>query len=258
MSVIKKYQDLKGRKWTDRGIPKWIFRTGPLEHKDLPDEIKQIHLDVLSKNPGYEMFYFSDKDCVDFILEEYGEKYLAEYNAFLPTAYKADYFRYCLLNTYGGCYGDFTQIPLLSYDEMTQYVDRVLVRDDGSGSKGNLYNALMCTKAGDPILKKCLDIIEHNISIKYFGHTPVDVTGPTVLGQAFRQLNYNNSDEFDIALGDYKGSRVYMHNGQDQFLRDINDNAVAVTKVRDIHNATLYSPTNKHYHVAWHDGEIYA
>jgi len=258
MAKIKTYQDLRGRKWVYGGIPKWIFRTGASEHGDLPEEIQKIHFDILEKNPDYEMFYFSDKDCVDFILGEYGQKYLDEYNAFLPTAYKADYFRYCLLNTYGGCYGDFTQIPLIPYNQMIMGVDRVLVRDDGSGSKGNLYNALMCIKAGDPILKRCLDIIEYNISIKYFGHTPVDVTGPTVLGRAFRDLNYNDSDAFDISLGDYNASRIYMHNGQDQFLRDINDNHVAITKVRDIHNATLYSPTNKHYHVAWHDGEIYA
>lgn len=257
---VKTYKDIKGRKWTEGGIPKWIFKTGPIAYDDLPIEIKKIHYQILRDNPGYEMFYFSDEDCVQFISDEYGETHLKEYNAFIPTAYKADYWRYCVLNTYGGCYGDFTQIPYKSYDEYTKHVDRVLVRDDASGSKGNLYNAFMCIKAGDPILKRCLDIIKYNISVRYFGKTPLDITGPTVLGQAFKQLKYNKFDMlFDIVLGDYKKSRIYIHDGQDRYIRDKDRNIIALTKTPDVHNLILYTRNNnKHYHMAWHDGQVYA
>lgn len=53
MVNIKKYNDLKGRVWTDGGIPKWIFRTGGLEYEDLPAQIKTIYNHILDNNPGY-------------------------------------------------------------------------------------------------------------------------------------------------------------------------------------------------------------
>jgi hypothetical protein len=256
MVEIKKYKDLKNRVWTDGGIPKWIFRTGGLEYENLPVGIQTIYTHILNNNPEYELFYFSDRDCIEFILEEYGQTYLDYYNTLIPTAYKADLFRYCLLNKYGGCYGDFTLLPLISYEEMTRGVDRVLVRDDGSGSKGSLWNASMCTKAADPILYSCIVICIDHIITGYFGNTPIDVTGPTVLGEAFRQVGYNTPNEFDIPLGDNRGSRIYMHD-INIHVRDVNGKSVIIKKMTDMHNATLYSETNVHYNEAWNHGKIY-
>jgi mannosyltransferase OCH1-like enzyme len=256
MSEIKKYKDIKGRRWTEGGIPKWIFRTGGLEYENLPPTITTIYTHILDQNPGYELFYFSDADCVEFILEEYGKEYLDYYNTLIPTAYKADFFRYCLLNKYGGCYGDFTLLPLISYNEMTRGVDRVLVRDDGSGSKGSLWNASMCTKAADPILYSCIAICIDHIITGYFGNTPIDVTGPTVLGEAFRQVGYNTPNEFDISLGDNRGSRIYTHDVT-LHVKDVHGRAVIIKKMTDVHNATLYNETNIHYDEAWHHAKIY-
>jgi hypothetical protein len=135
-------------------------------------------------------------------------------------------------------------------------VDRVLVRDDGSNSKGSLWNALMCVKVGDPILNKCIEICIDHITTGYFGNTPIDITGPTVLGEAFRQVGYNTPNEFDIPLGDNRGSRIYMHD-INIHVRDANGNSVIIKKMTDIHNATLYSETNVHYNEAWNHGKIY-
>jgi hypothetical protein len=139
---------------------------------------------------------------------------------------------------------------------MTRGVDRVLVRDDGSGSKGSLWNASMCTKAEDPILYSCIAICIDHIVTRYFGDNPLDVTGPTVLGEAFRQVGYNTPNEFDIPLGDNRGSRIYMHDVS-LYVRDVNNKSVAIKKMPDIHNTTLYSETNIHYNEAWKRGKIY-
>lgn len=254
--MIKTYNDLKGRVWTDGGIPKWIFRTGNLEYDNLPIKIKTMYRTILTNNPEYELFYFSDKDCVKFMLEEYGQTYLDYYNILIPTAYKADLFRYCLLNKYGGCYGDFTLLPLISYNEMIRDVDRTLVRDDGSGSKGNLWNGLMCVKDGDPMLNKCIEICINNITNRYFGDSPLDITGPTVLGEAFRQVGHNPPNELDIPLGDNRGSRIYFHD-LEPYIRDINNKNIIHKKIESIHNLILYDETNVHYDKAWNQGKIY-
>jgi hypothetical protein len=160
------------------------------------------------------------------------------------------------LSKYGGCYGDFTLLPLISYEEMTRGVDRVFVRDDGSGSKGSLWNASMCTKAADPILYSCIAICIDHIITGYFGNTPIDVTGPTVLGEAFRQVGYNTPNKFDIPLGDNRGSRIYVHD-VNVYVRDVNDRSIIIKKIAEIHNSSLYNEKNVHYDTAWHNKKIY-
>jgi hypothetical protein len=77
-----------------------------------------------------------------------------------------------------------------------------------------------------------------------------------VLGEAFRQVGYNTPNEFDIPLGDNRGSRIYMHD-INIHVRDVNGKSVIIKKMTDIHNATLYSETNIHYNEAWNHGKIY-
>jgi hypothetical protein len=40
-------------------------------------------------------------------------------------------------------------------------------------------------------------------------------------------------------------------------VRDVNDKSIIIKKMKDIHNATLYSETNKHYDQFWKEGNVY-
>jgi mannosyltransferase OCH1-like enzyme len=256
---IKTYGDLKGRTWNNYGIPKWIFKTGPNEVNDIPEVYKYVFLDMLDKNPEYEIFYFSDTDCENYIRDNYGEEYLMAYNSLTPTAYKADLWRYCILNQYGGCYGDFSQIPLIPYDEITDGVDRVFVRDDPS-SKSFLYNAVMCCKANDEVVNNALNISINNIKNKNYGICPLDVTGPTVLGQAFRQSQHNyNSTSEDIFLGTHKGTKILQLGKKSNILvSDENGEDIFVTKLQN-HNGVVYNEKHKnlHYYRAWEEKRVF-
>lgn len=245
MGKIKGYNQLKGRVWKGPGIPKWIIKTGSPNRTNLSSNVIDLYLGILNDNPGYELFYFSDLDCEDFILEEWGQYYLDLYNRLIPTAYKADFWRYLLLYKYGGCYGDFTQKPLIPYDELIQDVDRVVVRDDPSGHKGYLYNALIYCKAEDPMIKKAIDICIYNIEKEYYGIDCLSITGPAVLGQAFKQAGLNKVKMiYDISLGTYKRSRVLQHRWEGAAIM-FGERQALITKL-DFHWGILYV-NKKHY-----------
>lgn len=255
---IKTFKDIKDRKWEGEGIPKWIFKTGPFKAEDLPDIMREIYLDILAKNPGYELFYFSNEDCMLSIHHHYGEEYFRLHQKLVPTAYQADFWRYLMLNQYGGCYGDFTQVPLVSYDELTEGVDRVFVRDDPS-NKSFLYNAVMCCKPGDSVVSRAIDISVDNIRNNRYGNSTLYVTGPGVLGQAFLQRKFNlNPNVQEISLGKYKGSNILQHRHTGGFVCDKDSKNVFITKLAN-HNGFVYGANhdNLHYDKAWREGRVY-
>lgn len=255
---IKTFKDIKDRVWEDEGIPKWIFKTGPFKAEDLPDIMKEIYLDILAKNPGYELFYFSNEDCMLSIHHHYGEEYFRLHQKLIPTAYQADFWRYLILNQYGGCYGDFTQVPLVSYDELIKDVDRVFVRDDPS-NKSFLYNAVMCCKSGDSVVSRAIDISVDNIRNNRYGNTTLYVTGPAVLGEAFFQRKFNlNPNVKEISLGDYKRSRILQHRYSGGFVCNKDGKNIFMTKLAN-HVGFVYGNNHGtlHYDQAWRQGKVY-
>jgi mannosyltransferase OCH1-like enzyme len=256
--MIKTFDDIRDRKWEGEGIPKWIFRTGPFKKDDLPEVIRHIYLDLLIKNPGYELFYFSNEDCMLSIYHHYGEEYFRLHQKLVPTAYQADFWRYLILNQYGGCYGDFSQIPLVSYDELTEGVDRVFVRDDPS-NRSYLYNATICCKPGDEVVLKAIEISVKNISSNNYGTGALDVTGPVVLGQAFLQKGYNLAVYGkEIALGKYKESNILQHRHTGGFICDEIGKNVFLTKLAN-HNGLVYNSVHRniHYDRAWKEKKVF-
>jgi len=51
-------------------------------------------------------YLFHDAECRDFIAQEYPPDVLMAYDRLIPTAFKADLWRYCVLYKYGGVYLD--------------------------------------------------------------------------------------------------------------------------------------------------------
>lgn len=253
---INTYKDLKGKVWQEDGIPKWIFKTGPFEVNDLPEVYKHIFLDMLDKNPSYELFYFSDADCEQFIKDNYDEKYIKAYDTLIPTAYKADLWRTLLLYKYGGCYGDFSQAMLVSFDTIIEGMDRVLVLDTPA-STNSLYNAFMCTKSGDDVLQRTIDYIMDNIDRRYYGIDTLDVTGPRVLGRAYCQVVYKNS-RFSIPVAKRNKTNILNNpHESNMFIVDSNGTPMILKKLNNHWNIVYNDRGVKHYGELWHAGKVF-
>jgi mannosyltransferase OCH1-like enzyme len=254
---ISTYKDLKEKVWQEGGIPKWIFKTGPFELDELPELYKHIFLDMLDKNPSYELFYFSDADCEEFIKDNYDEEHLNAYNLLIPTAYKADFWRTLVLYKYGGCYGDFSQSMLVSFDSITEGMDRVLVLDTPASTSA-LYNAFMCTKAGDDVLRRTIHFIKNNIDKRHYGHDTLDITGPRVLGRAYCEIVYRNSRS-SIPVGKH-GTTNILNNPHESKVFIVNSEGTPmILKKLSNHWDIVYNNRGvKHYGELWHERNVFA
>jgi len=82
---------------------------GSLMNAGLPPKMYDCVRNNLSFNRvGVDCIHylFCDSDCRSFIAREYPPDVLMAYDRLIPTAFKADLWRYCVLYTYGGVYLD--------------------------------------------------------------------------------------------------------------------------------------------------------
>ena len=81
---------------------------------------KEINNQVLEKkklwqelNPEYEVIIYDDNMCREFLKNEYSEVYLRLFDFLKDGPIKADFWRICILNKYGGIYADIDIKPLV-------------------------------------------------------------------------------------------------------------------------------------------------
>jgi hypothetical protein len=151
-----------------------------------------IRDNLVVNNVGVDCIHylFCDADCRNFIAQEYPPDVLMAYDRLIPTAFKADLWRYCVLYKYGGVYLDAklqgvvspTTMGVLNQPAQTSggkgdvtlraIVERLGV-DGGDGGDGvfvlerdavglwapgrhGIHNAFMITKPKNPILLECI------------------------------------------------------------------------------------------------------
>jgi len=83
-------------------IPKNIYFT----YYDL-QKIPKYVIDNINKYcSGYNILYYDDNKCIDFLQHNFGNDYVTIFNNFKLGPHKADFFRFCILYLYGGFYFD--------------------------------------------------------------------------------------------------------------------------------------------------------
>ncbi len=161
-------------------IPPYIFQTWKEGTKT--DEMTKA-IDSFKKQPGYTHVCWNDTECCNFLLNIFGDRYAKAYSMLVPGAYRADFWRYCMLYKFGGVYADAKTTCLRPLDEIIRPDDElVLVRDI---PKNCLLNGFIACKAGHPLLKIVIDMVLENIESHKYGTGPLDITGPHVFARAF-------------------------------------------------------------------------
>ena len=176
-------------------MPLKIYQTWPT--KDLPEKMRE-RVEILKRdNPRFEHCLFDDNDCREFIKNNFNEKILDAYDSLIPGAYKADLWRLCVLYINGGIYMDIklkciNNFKLIELTERNHFVlDRV--------APISIYNALIACQKGHPFLLMAIHKIVKNVRNKYYGKSPLDPTGPVMLGN----LILNNRLKLNIDIIHY-------------------------------------------------------
>lgn len=168
----------------------------------LPPKMRETVNQIISTNPECDHRLFNDTECHNFIRDNFPNQVLEAYDTLIPTAFKADLWRYCVLYIHGGIYLDikykpvnnfkftdlFKKINVLSREEVTpaqtsnhdetEYVipeifvlERNIPNFWSPGTFG-IHNALIISPPNTPIIRKCIEQIVYNVTnrLKYPFH----------------------------------------------------------------------------------------
>ncbi len=177
--------------WYEQKIPFKIHQTSFAKKMDY--KLSTSALANHYVNPEYDYYFYDENACVSFIKENYPE-YLECYNSLRPGAYKADLFRLLVIYKEGGVYIDdktFSVRPLREFilpsDELYMPIDLLL---------DCVYQGIIISIPGHPIIKKCIDRYIANIKNRYYGVDPYDIGGPRMIG---REINkFFGRSEFSL------------------------------------------------------------
>ena len=224
-------------------IPKFIFKTSWHPKDSLPDEIKKVISITQKLNPEYEIKYFDDNDCLEF-MKNYSEDVYNCYLKLKPGAFKADFWRYCILYLYGGVYSDIGHIPLISFDKIINGTSLVLVKEI---KDYGIHNGLICCEPGNQLMKLAIDKCIENIKNNYYGNSDIEVTGPKMLGQIFENLCVGNL-----------GIKLLQHHRHKKIV-DISSKGgkVVINCKFPNYQEIMYPYNSLDYHILWNNKDIY-
>lgn len=240
-NVIYTYKHLKilDIKPNKNVIPKYIFRTGSCNVKNLPKEIFDLYTKTIENNQEYTLFYFDDIDRELFIKENYNENYYNAYKKLIPKAYQADFFRYLVLYKFGGIYMDFSMEELIKLDDIIKTYKNVYVRD--RLDMPIIYNAFIATISESKILKNCINKCVNNIENNNYGYHSLCVTSPIILGEVFSEMD-NVFVNGNIQVG-HIDDELFIYsfeNGDGEYFKNPENNQFVVKNKIDKHYELLY------------------
>jgi hypothetical protein len=99
-------------------IPKTIYMC----YKNI-EELKPYAQNWIRLNPDYDIQLYDDEKCQSFLLKEYGQLHLDIFNFIQDGPIKADFWRVCVINKYGGLYVDADIEPLVPLKEYIEEDD---------------------------------------------------------------------------------------------------------------------------------------
>ena len=197
--------------------------------KDLPPLMKANYDNLVATNPRITFHLYDEPECREFILNNFKPDVLAAYDSLIPSSYKSDLWRFCMLFINGGIYMDIKYRCVNGFKFLDLTEKEYFVRDN---DPKDTYTALIVTLPGNQILFKCIRQIVENVKNKYYGELWLDPTGPGLLGKYFTQEEKNNMEMYHglvesinkyyivkgdrIILGFYEGYREEQKQFQKQ------------------------------------------
>jgi hypothetical protein len=157
---------------------KMIFKSSWHTLENMPIEMRSALIKTININPKSKVYYFDDLDCINF-MKDYSTRCYAAYHKLIPGAFKSDLFRYCLLEKYGNYYSDIGHIPYISFDQVCDDSDLVLVKEI---KNLGIHNGFMYSRLpGHPFLKAAIEKCLYNIENEIYGSIDISITGPWML-----------------------------------------------------------------------------
>lgn len=151
------------------------------------NELKRIYSD-------FDYCLWSNVKIKEFLKKHFDKGVVSAYNKLKPYSYKSDLARFCILYELGGIYVDINTRFLNPIQHLSNAL--YAFRDYSLSQRRGWYvsTSIIFSEPNNAILKTCIETILKNVSVNYYGETPLDPTGPGVLGQSIIDNPKNLSD----------------------------------------------------------------
>ena len=173
--------------------------------KDLPIKMQKCINNLKNTNPEFNYYLYDDNDCRLFIEDNFTEEVLNTFDQLIPGAYKADFWRYCILYINGGIYLDIKFQPINNFKFMNLVNKEYLCKDIKQSGSG-IYNAIMICKPKNKLLLDAINLIVKNVKNNFYGYSSLEPTGPLLLKKL---LTNNYIQNLDLSLNVVK-SNIYI------------------------------------------------
>jgi mannosyltransferase OCH1-like enzyme len=165
----------------------YIDSTGTLDNLD--KSVLDLFEKVKKDNPDYTLKVWSGNEARNYLSQNFDLSYLTCYDNLIPYAYKADFFRYCLIYNEGGWYSDLKEEILIKLNELKGYtfIGIVDLGNDYCLKNICLQNAFFAAIPKHPVLDNCAKACIMNYKNKFYGESYLDPTGPRLFGKCFEE-----------------------------------------------------------------------
>lgn len=216
---------------------------------ELPPIMQKNYDTLKEKNPTVIFHLYDEIMCREFIETQFEKDVLDAYDKLVPSSYKSDLWRYCILYKYGGIYLDikYTSIDLFSLADLCYKEQFVL---DSSNyweeNQYGIYTAFMIVKPENPILKQCICEIVKNTREELYGWNALYPTGPGLLGKKYFY------DDLKQNVDKHQDVQLFFINNQIMYYNK------PILKVYDGYRTEQHIyQNNLHYSVLWDRMAIY-
>jgi len=165
--------------------------------KDLPPLMKQNYEKFKNDNPEFKHYLYDENDCREFIKNNFHKNVLNAYNSLVPSSYKSDLWRYCVLYINGGVYRDIKFKCVNGFKLISLTEKEYFVRDRPEDC---VLTGLIVALPKNEILLKCIYQIVVNVKNKYYGKDWLYPTGPGLLGKFFSPQERNNLEMYFTSI----------------------------------------------------------
>jgi FkbM family methyltransferase len=209
-----------------RKIPYNLFQT--FKTKDISPALQAFMDTWKEQNPEYT-YKFYDDDMCDKFMKEFDVRTWKAYRQIIPSAFKADLWRYCVLYKYGGVYADIDTVCVGKIDEFlsdtTEFVTPVIEHDN------LLFNTFIAAAPGSKILKDCIDTIVHNVENNIVPENKIYFAGPGVLANCTNEfLGRDKNTSFAGQTGWHGAIHLLFLDHQNEYVTDTNGNILFQNK----------------------------
>lgn len=219
--------------------------------KDLPPKMRENYDNMVKLNPQITFNLYDEIQCREFIEQYFDKTVIDAYDTLIPSSYKSDLWRFCMLFINGGIYMDIKYICANEFSLIDLCNKEHFVLERPGYWEANiqgLYTALIVVNAKNPILEKCIDKIVDNVKYRNYGYNALYPTGPGLFGQIYFGHFSRNSNKNDDNID------MFFHkNGNDIIYK----NLIVLKTYPEYRTEQLQYQNTLHYSQMWKKSCIY-